>query len=362
LYVGGALSRAEEVLEGAVATAAAARDRPREARARLELAALRLASNPEGRAKEVIELAQDAIPLFEALGDDQSLGRTWRFLADVHGAMHCHYAVAVDAAERALACYERCDWPISNCVGDLAAFLYYGPTPVEAAIDRCLRLLPGAGRSGEAAVLTFLGGLEGMRGRFDEARLLVAKARRLYEELEYTASAATNCGRVAARVEVLAGDQAAAEAIMRTTCAVLERVGNRAYLATQAAELADVLWTRGCHDEAEDWVSLAIELGASDDIPTQVRWRCVRAKLRARRDDGAEAERLVREAIELAETTDALDEQAWTRVALAQVLGAVGRGAEASGAAAAAIELYQCKGNVVAVERARALREEVAAV
>src|SRR5262249_49405903 len=286
---------------------------------------VRLASDPEGRADEVIKLARAAIPLFEALGDQQALGRAWRFLADVHGAMHCHYAAALDAGERALACYERCGWPTSTCAGDLAAFLYYGPTRVEVAVDRCRQLLAPTSPGGEAAVLTFLGGLKGMHGDFDEARKLVSKARRLYEDLGQTSTAEANCGTVAARVEALAGEYAAAEASLRTSCAALARMGNRAYFATQAADLADVLWAGGHDDEAEDWVSRAVELGASDDITTQLFWRCVQGKLLARRGDGAGAERLVREAIRLSDTTDALDYQARARLDLAHVLGAVGR-------------------------------------
>jgi DNA-binding SARP family transcriptional activator len=360
LHVRGALSDAEEVLESAVETSVAAGDRPQEARARLELAYLRLSSDPEGRAGEVIELAETAIPLFEALADGQGAGRAWRLLADVRGAMHGHYQVAVEATEKAIASYEQCGWPTSTSVGDLAAFLYYGPAPVEGAVERCLRLVAGAGRGGEAAVLTFLGGLEGMRRHFDEARLLVSRGRRLYEELGYESAAEANCGAVAARIEVLAGELDAAEEILRTSCAALERIGNRAYLATRAAELADVLWLRGRDDEADDWISRAMELGASDDNPTQVLWHCVRAKLLARRGDFAEAERLVREGIRLTDETDALNYQARARLDLAQVARLAGRQWGASTAAEAAIELLDRKGNLAGADDARALLEELA--
>jgi DNA-binding SARP family transcriptional activator len=358
LYTWGASTRAEEVLEGAAATAAGVGDRPREARARLELAYQRLYTDPEGRAAEVEELAQAAIPLFEALGDQQGLGRAWRFLADVRGAMHCRYAAAVEAAEHALACYEQCGWPTSTSAGDLAAFLYYGPTPVEEALDRCHQLL--AQTSGGATVLPFLGGLEAMRCHFEEARRLLSKARRWYTDLGQTSGAEISCGTVAARIEVLAGEHAAAEEILRTTCANLERMGNRAYLATRAAELADVLWFRGRDNEAEDWVSLALELGASDDIPIQIWWRCVAGKLLARRGEVAEAQRLLGDAIRLSDTTDALSHQAQARLDLARVLAIAGQPTEASARAKAAIELFERKGNLAAAERARALLAEFA--
>jgi DNA-binding SARP family transcriptional activator len=357
LQTTGAYPDAEAVLGAAVETAAAARDRPRETQARLELVALRLSSDPEGRARELIELSEEAIPLFEVLRDDQALGRVWRFRADVLGAMHCRYAAGVDAAENAITYSERSGWPTSTSVGDVAAFLFYGPAPVPEAIERCRALLAGTGPGGEAAVLTFLGGLEGMRGHYDDARRLVGKARRLYEELGQEGKAEANCGGVGARVEILAGEEAAAEEILRSTCANLEQMGNRGYLATRAAELADVLWARGYEEEAADWVSHAVESGASDDIPTQIAWRCVRAKLYAR-SDGVEAERLVREAMQLSDSTDALNNQARTRLDLGRVLGIAGRVAEASAAVEAAIELFDRKGNTAAAARARAQLSE----
>jgi DNA-binding SARP family transcriptional activator len=360
LLTGGALTRAEEVLEGAAETAAGAGDRPRETRARLELAYQRLYTDPEGRASEVIELAQAAIPLFEALGDQQGLGRAWRFLAEIQGAMYCHYAAGVEAAEHALACYEQCGWPTSTSVGDLAAFLYYGPAPLEEALDRCRRLLAETSGGGVATVLAYLGGLEAMRCDFEEARRLLSKARRLYADLGQTSVAEVNCGAVAATVEVLAGEHAAAEQILRTSCAELERMGNLAYLATRAAALADVLWFRGCDDEAEDWVSRARKLGASDDIPIQISWRCAAGKLLARRGEAAEAQRLLGDAIRLSGTTDAPNQQARTRLDLAQVLAIAGRPTEATAAAKAAIGHFERKGNAAAAERARALLEEFA--
>jgi DNA-binding SARP family transcriptional activator/predicted ATPase len=360
LRTGGAIDRAQATLANAVETARAAGDRPHELRAQLELAYVRLFSEPEGRAGEVLTLAADVISLFEALADEQAVGRAWRLVADVEGAMHCHYAAAVEASELALASYERSGWPTSSCVGDLAAFLYYGPAHVDEAIERCGRLLVGSDRSGEARVITFLGGLEAMRGRFDEARRLVSAAKKLHEDLGQSAAAETNCGTVAGRIEVLAGDYVAAEAILRGTCEALEKMGNRAYLSTRAAELADVLWLLARDDEAEPWVERAMELGASDDIPTQLTWRCVRAKLLARRGDSAAAEALARDAIGLSEHTDALDEQAKARLAAAHVLRLNGRQVDAGEAVDEAIALFDRKGNQAAAGHARALLTDLA--
>jgi uncharacterized protein HemY len=161
------------------------------------------------------------------------------------------------------------------------------------------------------------------------------------------------CGTLSAWIEMRAAENGRAEKILRTTCANLERMGNRAYFATRAAELADVLWARGKDDEAEVWLSQASELGASDDIPTQIVSRRVRAKLLARRGEFVEADRFVREAIRLSDTTDALNHQARARLDLAHVLGIAGSLGEASAAAEAAIERFERKGNAAGAEGAR---------
>ena len=85
LRTGGELSRAEHMLAGAVEAAAAADDRRLELRARLELGSVRLFSDPEGRADELLEITARALPVFEAVVDSRSLGRSWHALALVHG-------------------------------------------------------------------------------------------------------------------------------------------------------------------------------------------------------------------------------------------------------------------------------------
>jgi hypothetical protein len=75
LRTAGELPRAEETLVAAIETAASAGDRRLDLRARLELAYVRLFSDPEGRADELLDVAAQALPVFEAVEDDRSLGR-----------------------------------------------------------------------------------------------------------------------------------------------------------------------------------------------------------------------------------------------------------------------------------------------
>ncbi len=74
-------------------------------------------------------------------------------LATTYGGFSCQYRKASEAAERALACFRRSDWPLNPCLMELAAGLYYGPTPVPEAIRRSRALLAEADRGGGAQVL-----------------------------------------------------------------------------------------------------------------------------------------------------------------------------------------------------------------
>ncbi len=92
---------------------------------------------------------------------------------------------------------------------------------------------------------------------------------------------------------------------------------------------------------------------------TQVMWRVARAQAQAPGDDAGEAERLAREAVELAAPTDFLDLQATALLALARVLRKAAS-PEAAGSAAQAQAVYERKGNMVGVGLAARLAAEAA--
>jgi DNA-binding SARP family transcriptional activator len=350
----GRLEEAVGTLVTAVEVAAVAGERRSELRARLELANVRMFSDPGGRSEEVLAAAREAIPVFEAAGDDRSLARAWRLIAYVEGAVRCRYAASTDAAERALVHYERGGSSAAALLGDLAAALYYGPTSVAAAVRRCRSLVETADLAGEANVLAFLGGLEAMRGRFPEARRLVDRAETLYGDLGNAALAHGNCGTLRGQIELLADDPVAAEDALRTSYEALASMGDRAHVATRAAELAEAVYRNGRLDEAWRLTETAEVTGGADDVPTQFLWRGVRAKLLACDGRAEEAEELAREAAALAEATDALCLRGAVLLDLAEVLARSGRGAESAAAAAQALELFVRKGNSAAADRARA--------
>ena len=353
LWRGGHVDAAESTLADGLAQAVAAQDRRAELRARLELANLNLVHSPEGGGDALLALAAESIPALEQFGDERALGRIWYVLAFVHGGLHCRYRESGEAAERAIDYFRRSGWPAAPCVQELAASLYYGPTPVAAAIERGRALLDDTDRGGEAHVLGFLACLDAMEERFDSARSLIRQAKVIYEELAWTVNVTTNYAPLAADIEILAGDYGAAERLLSESCGKLEEWGERAHLATQAPQLGEALYEQGRHEEALRWADLAAACAASDDANAQFSWRALRAKARARQGAASEAETLANEAVELAAATDALAQHASVLLARAEVSSLSGQIATAAESIENAIALLERKGSRAACGRAR---------
>jgi len=133
-----------------------------------------------------------------------------------------------------------------------------------------------------------------------------------------------------ARVELLAGDLATAEREVRADCDFLAKAGEAYFLSTVAAVLARVLRAQGRDDEAWDASKMAEDAATEDDVDAQVQWRSVRAPIMARRGDLVEAERLAREALQLASGAEVPLLLAEAHADLAEVLALAGRRDEAA--------------------------------
>jgi class 3 adenylate cyclase len=363
LNSGGETAHSEEVLREAVAVAERVGDRRVELRARIEHAALRLLDDPRGAAARLLELSAEAVNVFESMGDNRSLGRAWMLSGWVHGGTYGRHAEWEQHAERALKHYRRAAWPPATCIGHIAAAAYGGPTPAPAGVARCVDLLESEveDRASEANVLAHLGGLQGMLGRFVEAQELLERSRTLYLDLGRAPQILLTCAPIEAAIARLAGKPEAAASILRQSCLTLQRAHRWFHLATQAAELADVLTALGDEDEAADWCSVAERCSFKEDISAQLWWRVARARLLTRALRVDEAERLAREALALAQSTDALNLRAVVHLAVAEAVQAGGNNAEAVAALEAAAALFEQKGNSAAVARLRAEQTAAAA-
>jgi tetratricopeptide (TPR) repeat protein len=363
LRVGGELEESNHVLEHASAVAIDAGDRRVEMRARMEGALVRVMLLSEV-GDELLEVTRSAIPVFEAAGDDRSLGRALSLQGWMEGGRRGRHQLRLDAAERALIHYRRSTWPVSTAVGEIANALYLGPTPVPSAIERCkeLALTETLDRNGRANVDVCMGGLVAQTGDFRKARALIASARATYEDLGQRAFAATHGAAILGDVELLAGDFVAAERTFRWLCGEFERVQAYSHLASRAGDLAETLYVLGRLEDASEWVDLAQEHSAADDVDARVLWMPVRAKLLACSGSVRRAAALAHEAVELAVTGDALNRTAKVYADLGEVLV---RGARPSGARkayASAAELYEAKGNLVGAGRVSALLHEMVLV
>jgi tetratricopeptide (TPR) repeat protein len=206
------------------------------------------------------------------------------------------------------------------------------------------------------------GALNALGGGFDESRTAVEHARRTYEELGQPILAAVSCSFVAGFTEMLSGDYQAAEQVLRASAEDLEQRGEDAHLATRAAELAGAIYAQERFAEAAEWIQIARRHSASDDLSAQFTWRAVHAKIIASLGEMGEAEELAREALELVDRTDAVNQRADVRLDLAQVLSLGGRLDQAVEVAEEAVRLYQQKGNTVSARRGLTMVEQFAAV
>ncbi len=342
----GELAAADEVLAEAAERATATGDERVRLRVLVEREFIRSWTHPEAGSDGLVRVGEEAIAGLEPLGDDVGLAKAWWLVSEAYSVAG-HWQQRGDALARALEHARRGgSGEAATLVALLAQALYYGPTPVDEALERCETFLTEAGgdRALVAALQSTLAGLHAMRGEFDEARDLYARAVATYAEMghEFRLAARTLVG---AEIETLAGDLPAAERELRRGCEILERMGDRGVRSTLSAYLARVLALQGRYDEADELAQFSADTAGSDDLVTQVVWRTARAVVFAHRGEPDAATALATEATALAADTDFVDLRASALVALAEVLGANGDAAEAAA-------MYERKGNVVAARTA----------
>ena len=134
-----------------------------------------------------------------------------------------------------------------------------------------------------------------------------------------------------------------------------------AHLSTHAGALATIECDLGRYDKAAPLAEESSLLGAPDDVATQVIWRGAKGRVLAHSGSLEAGERLAREAVRLAEQTDALLFQGDALMELADVLRMAGKESKAREAVMAALALYEQKGSVALAKKARTLVEELTA-
>jgi tetratricopeptide (TPR) repeat protein len=351
----------EESYASLVATAdraAVAGDRIGELSARLEAATWKIYSEPHGAGAELESLIAEASPELKAAADDFALYVLY-FARMQLAHLRSRFDDELAAIEPMTYSAQRTGRPhlIYWASQSGGAARFFGSTPLADCLawldQREVQVGPDwHDTHWRAAALAML-------GRFDEARRLQSEYQEGLEERGDILNLGSNLSQDGANLELLAGNPAAAAALAERGCRILEEAGERSWLSTGACRYAAALYELGQLEEAEEWARKGSEMGGSDDMATQILAGQVLAKVLARRGQHSEAERVAREAVAGADSTDSLVSQGDVRHDLAEVLDLAGRREEATSALNEALERYERKGALVLAQR---VRERLAAL
>jgi tetratricopeptide (TPR) repeat protein len=356
LFQSGSMERADAVAGEAMGVAEEAGDRAARARAavtrtyfgtylradRLDVAAMR-------------REAEEAFAIFDELDDDA--GRTRAiFNIDIAEWASGNADEFGRSAERAIRYARRAGIrpdELEVCAG-FSWSMCWGTTPASVARQRIDEVVLGAGsdRSLEALAAMFLALLDGMEDRLREAKDRMEGGRRALAEvgLHYWYDISS---LLAAQLATLATDFALAERVLRE---VLDRPGVSAnrWLSTFAqAELAHAVHAQQRHDDAFALTDAIEAMPSLVDVYVRTRCRGARALTLGSIGRLHEAEKLARDAVELARGSDCLVLRGDTLVDLAEILGRAGRPEEAAAPLEEAVAFYERKGNIVSAAKAR---------
>jgi class 3 adenylate cyclase/tetratricopeptide (TPR) repeat protein len=348
-----ALQRANSLAQRASSTG----DRVGELCGRIKEGTVLTSLEPEGAADRLAALAEQALPEFEAVGNDHALYIAYSALAQVAN-LRGRLDANLDAYERASVHAQRAGLP-EQFVDWRAAARFWGATHVLELLEWLDELDPRSSQDPRIRIVRAMA--LAMLGRFVEARALGAGARAELADRGGVVNLASLTGIGVVRVEILAGDFTAAVELGEESCRLLEQAGERGYLSTAAGALAQALFGLGRLEDADAWAVRAADFGASDDAATQMLWRQVRARVLGARGKSDKAERLAREAVMIGEKTDMLASHGDAYADLGEVLLLAGKPEDAAAALEQALERYERKGSIVQAERARVRLAEVRA-
>jgi len=249
--IGDGLRRAGSLAE----RASAAGDRVAELCGRINEGVCRISLEPEGATDQLAALVEQALPVFEAAGDELALYTAYSALgvvANIRAQMDAvlnAYERADAHARRAGLPYELFRWRAYAC--------YWGTAPV----SELLALLDEQeARGGPNLILRLCrGGALAMLGRFDEARAMLAEARAELADRGGGMPLATAKTHASVVAELLAGNPAAAAEFGEEGCKLLDELGEQSVLSTAAGMLAQALYALDRLEEADGWAGLTSE-------------------------------------------------------------------------------------------------------
>jgi len=321
------------------------------AEARLARVELRRSTDPEHAYAELPALLDEVVPVLEKASAHRGLSLAYQLQASA-----LQYRVRWAAMEAPLArsmhhAAEADDRRLYDMAQSLlVGSMFHGPMP----LDRTRQALEGMLADDEirpwqrASVVARLAGTLALQGEPEEARRLMEEARQVFRDLGREFSLLATAF-MSGPIEMLAGDLDAAVRELRSACDGLQAMGDRAFTSTLAALLAEACWRTGDLTGAADAASLSRRLAGVGDVISQVRWRCVQAKLEAVRRNAREAEDLAAQAVQLVVGTDEVTSQGDVLVDAAEVHALLGHTQAAEVLFKDALDRYERKGAPQAV-------------
>ena len=331
-----------EIAEAALASSVAGDDV--DWRVRLLRARLRTTAGHEDALEGARATADEAIAAFAEDDLGWALSCAWALRGLVHMGRAQNGLVADDLTKAADNAASAGRWREETAaLRGAAAALLDGPVHVDEAEARCASFLPRVrGPLAEHDIRGALALLHARRSSFDTARADIAGSIAALEELGAYADLAVALHR-AAQIEILTGQPAAGEPQMQRALAAAANARDDGLRAALAASFAHILI--GGDERLDEALALAdVAEAHARDITTHVGWRLARARVMVRRGRGALAERLVREAVSLAEQTDSTDLRATALLDAADVRRQAGRPAEAEPFEKRALRLFERRG------------------
>ena len=299
-----------------------------------------------------MEVAERAIPVFEEQGDDVGLSRAWRLVGQAH-YLDRRGAGCAEATERALRHAQRADDRFEEVenVEWLGVALVLGPTPAPTASRPAATAAERrwtSRRRGQPSWHPRVSRRDS--GSERRGRDLLARA----EQIAASPDAWTSLVPATSPGGPYRGSEPnIAEQTLRPDYERLKRIGEKTHFSSFASGLARVLYAQGRYHEAAELAketSLALR---PNDVHSQIVWKGTSATILARRGELADAERLAREAVAFAQTSDFLTSHAGALWILPRCSSSTVEEPRRPSTLRSAVRLHEQKGHVVAAGQAR---------
>jgi tetratricopeptide (TPR) repeat protein len=354
LFEAGELEQAEALLAEGAEVAAAAGLPAVGARIRVLLAEINIYQG-RSHAETLVE-CEAATADLETEGDREGLAEAWLLAGKLHFWLG-EWPADQQALERALGYARqsgnhRAQMRTSNW---LVYALLTLPIPADAAIARAEQLRQSA--SGDPWAEANIGWASSLLyayvGRFADARVALERGQSMFASSGMNLEWARGT-QIAGLIELVAGDPAAAERVLREGYEAFRAMGERSHLSTTVGMLGEAVYLQGRLDEAQQLTEEAEAAAAPDDVDAQTWWRATRAKLLAWRGEFPAAHRLAAEATALVSETSYAHLQAHTLLAKAEVNRLAGARDQAEASLRAALRIYEDLHVIPLAEQAKA--------